>query len=256
MLKVGRAFQQIDALRGEINGFRESEPYRFRTDREGDWHVIRVNEVFREPPPEWGVIVGEIAHDLRSALDGLVWQLAKRDRGIESTTTEFPIYLKGPRSKRATRFPGRRGRVEGINSRHLAMLEAVQPYKRRHGFRRSHLWSLHELNNADKHRLLQVVAAVPLQVGMHVERAFFPRGGRLGGFDQIRRRGPLETNTQIARFRVSGKGVQVQMHPEITLDIEFSEGCDAVKNSPVVQRIYLMAEDVMKIVNIFVPELD
>jgi hypothetical protein len=46
-------------------------------------------QVLREPPPRISVVVGEIVHDLRSALDHLAWQLtlpAKR-----TNHTGFPI---------------------------------------------------------------------------------------------------------------------------------------------------------------------
>jgi hypothetical protein len=42
------------------------------TEEKSGWYVARV-KVMHDIDPMWGVILGEIAHDLKSALDGLVW---------------------------------------------------------------------------------------------------------------------------------------------------------------------------------------
>ena len=44
-----------------------------------------------EPPPMFGVRIGEIVHNLRAALDYLVFQLAILDSGSEQQGTQFPI---------------------------------------------------------------------------------------------------------------------------------------------------------------------
>ena len=42
----------------------------------------------------WGVLIGEILHNLRSALDHLIWQLVILETGAPPTTTKtaFPIF--------------------------------------------------------------------------------------------------------------------------------------------------------------------
>jgi 8-oxo-dGTP pyrophosphatase MutT (NUDIX family) len=50
----------------------------------------------RAPPPlDWGVEIGEIAHNLRSALDGLVYQLALPTTKAPAGNAQFPIFLGG-----------------------------------------------------------------------------------------------------------------------------------------------------------------
>jgi hypothetical protein len=45
--------------------------------------IVIYGEGIREPPvEEWGVIIGDVVHNLRSALDHLVWQLTLANGNI------------------------------------------------------------------------------------------------------------------------------------------------------------------------------
>jgi hypothetical protein len=91
-LKIARAKEQFDALRDEIAEFSQNNPYAatIRLDPEtGD-------EIFEATDPprfkrSWGVLVGEIAHNLRSALDWLVHELVTEASGEPHGKTAFPI---------------------------------------------------------------------------------------------------------------------------------------------------------------------
>jgi hypothetical protein len=125
-----------------------------------------------EPPSMFGVRVGEIAHNLRSALDYLVYQLARLDSGNFVSGTQFPIEesAKGfrSRSKRC---------LAGIDRPHIAAIETLQPYN-------SGQWArvLRDLSNQDKHRTLHIIGyaaseSVRVNVGGTEEE-----GRALGGF--------------------------------------------------------------------------
>jgi hypothetical protein len=68
----------------ERSAFLESNPYpNWVDDRtEPGWHCIYF-DFSPPPPPRFAVIVGEIAHDLRSALDHLAWREAVESVGLE-----------------------------------------------------------------------------------------------------------------------------------------------------------------------------
>jgi hypothetical protein len=42
---------------------------------------------------DFGIIVGDIAHNLRSSLDHLVWQLVLQNRRLPSRRNQFPIMV-------------------------------------------------------------------------------------------------------------------------------------------------------------------
>ncbi len=186
-LKVARAKSEIERLRLAEDAFRQNTKYHIvhtECDLQTRNNIYRVRVEGLPPSPEWGIYIGEIAHNLRSALDQLVYQLALLKTKTPASNSQFPIFLVG-RAKR--RKPGKRreliphfegmrlsdGRsmIRDLSRKHQAMIERLQPYHRSNramngphsanqsGARNSHLWWLHEINNADKHRLIQVVGA-------------------------------------------------------------------------------------------------
>lgn len=49
-----------------------------------------------------------------------------------------------------------------VRAEHAAVLEKIQPYQTpKEPGKINNLWALHELNNADKHRLIQVIGIAP-----------------------------------------------------------------------------------------------
>lgn len=108
--KVSRAEEHLADLRNRVQGFVNSGAYRIT--KEQDFYadeVVVYGEVVREPPmTDWGVVIGDIVHNLRSALDQLVWQLTlasgktppdpipRGKAGRNWRTIAFPIYLDAP----------------------------------------------------------------------------------------------------------------------------------------------------------------
>lgn len=89
-----------------------------------------------------GILVGEICYNLRSALDYLIFELAKLDSGSEQSNTQFPITdAKENFDKRVTTD------LKGINASHIAAIEKLQPYKGCNWTGR-----LRDFSNEDKHR--------------------------------------------------------------------------------------------------------
>jgi hypothetical protein len=68
------------------------------------------------------VLVGEICYNLRSALDYLVYGLARRDSGSIQKGTQFPIVDK------KEQFVGNQTkRLAGLNSTHVEAIARLQP---------------------------------------------------------------------------------------------------------------------------------
>ncbi len=78
MLKLRRAEHGLHTLGAEVAAFFETEPYDVREEFRSDERKFTYTVIIcREPPAQFGVIVGEIVHNLRSALDQAVWQLTR-----------------------------------------------------------------------------------------------------------------------------------------------------------------------------------
>jgi hypothetical protein len=106
------------------------------------------------------LVIGDCVHNLRSALDHLVLQLAalkKRTKDAERKTA-FPIHLDSAAFKKATKDNVR----PFISKEALAALEELQPYRvvvpgtDRPLGERSVLWVLSQLDIIDKHRVILV----------------------------------------------------------------------------------------------------
>ena len=78
------------------------------------------------PPLTFAVIVGDIAHNLRSALDHIAWQLALLTTQEPYEKTAFPIFVDT--SERTRREFNRL--TQSLPPETLRIIEAVQPYHR------------------------------------------------------------------------------------------------------------------------------
>lgn len=108
----------------------------------------QVSKVIRGQETHWEVripiLIGEIIYNLGSALDYLVFKLAKLDSGGEKEGTQFPIV------NAQKDWPSNVGRLlQGVNAAHVAAIERLQPYKGCDRARR-----LRGISNPDKHRHL------------------------------------------------------------------------------------------------------
>lgn len=82
----------------------------------------------------WSVEIGEIGHNLRSALDGISWELALLKTSHPYERTAFPIYLtcftKGGRPPCFWGQKPRDGRtlLQSVPDRYWTPIERFQPY--------------------------------------------------------------------------------------------------------------------------------
>ncbi len=143
------------------------------TDEEaGSEDEVGICFAIEDPPPGVALFAGDFAHNLRSALDHLAWQLVidngltptpartpdPRRRGRFLPVTEFPIWVE-------PRRPPRRGGAAplpticpGISAAAATIVQGEQPYITFPSDPdRQALGALRKLNNVDKHHDLSVV---------------------------------------------------------------------------------------------------
>lgn len=105
------------------------------------------------------VCVGDCIHNLRSALDHLVYAIAVHESGKNPPPDEnvlaFPLANKPGDFKKA------KNRIRTLSVGVQKAIEQLQPFNRSTNGKPSAFGVLAKLDDIDKHRLLQVVALVP-----------------------------------------------------------------------------------------------
>lgn len=149
--KVRRAKEHFKELEGKLGPNSADKAYSLLTEKHGESGEYLV-EITVHPwhEAEWSVIVGEIAHDLHSALDHIVCELIRINNPASSCSdSSFPIY-KDPLGAGE-----QREELRGVPDPARAIIEAHQPHTYVRGAPTLHpLWQLRVLSNRDKHREL------------------------------------------------------------------------------------------------------
>jgi hypothetical protein len=145
--KIERAVKHINQFDTEASRF-ERDAYTVRV--EPDIDAGRLNLVTRDmglgdPPVPLLLLAGEITYQLRSALDHIIYILAKQAR---ERKRGFPIFKEPNEYK--SQAPSM---IKGVSARAEAIIEGAQPFQSNPPDNYA-LWMLHELNNTDKHRVI------------------------------------------------------------------------------------------------------
>ncbi len=152
-LKYRRAKEHLYALNTAMRVFFDTNPNAVvhEYDSEESKNLFRFKK-FRDVPGEsWGLILGDVVHNARSALDYLAWRLAGSD--LADIKTQFPIHIAPDKFKDAA------WRLKLIHTDALAEIGKLQPYNGSNP-KRNALWLLQELDARDKHKLVTVIETV------------------------------------------------------------------------------------------------
>ncbi len=133
-LKIERAKHHLVELEAKISAYGDRKPYEIRRERErGAKHNRRFVLHFTEKPdPEIAIVMGDVIHNLRSALDHLAVAVAPRNRQSKAS---FPIFASDPwatnadggyvDAKARDRFEHA---VKDMPADAVAFLKELQPY--------------------------------------------------------------------------------------------------------------------------------
>jgi hypothetical protein len=259
-----RAQEHLGTLVAAIAGFlRDPETYSPVLEIKEQRRPVLVMEDMKEPPPEWGALIGDYAHNLRSALDHLAFQLtiANSSGAISKERIKgsaFPILVKSKDFWHAHSKGSKIGqpvwgsglhKLLGVSDTAKAIIEGLQPYHRRKYPGTRTLWELEELWNGDKHRLF------PLMYPSFDLLDWSIRGNLpfvLKGFEPIP--GRLKKGAVIARWEyIAGlQPIKVQVDCHILADIAFGKGRLVpypVRGLPLIETLYgelrFIAEEVI-----------
>ena|GEM_PF-2170485 len=196
--KIEWAAKHFEVLDGEGRTWEESHPYRLwgHLNRETLKYVGGL-AVEPKPPRELSLVLGDYVHNLRSALDHLVWQLVIANRQVPGKRNKFPIA--------ATKAEWRDqvengGWLKGVHPDAVAIIKRLQPCSGK-GPPSDHLLAgLNILDISDKHHVLATGAlGIPSPFIKQDEWGF--RGCRgTGALASITLRWPLSVIEDNAEF--------------------------------------------------------
>jgi hypothetical protein len=114
------------------------------------------------PAVDLGMVLGDAVHNLRSALDHLVWRLVHaNDPSSAGKNTSFPAF-RDPGSRTAAEVRSLVERcAKGASKPVREELASLEPFE---GGRHELLWALNYLDIVDKHRVLLTAAGAVRQV--------------------------------------------------------------------------------------------
>ncbi len=209
-----------------VNAFREAQHDAIRWKPDPD----RPDEIQFDAterfsiPLVFAILIGEICYNLRGALDYLVYELAFLDSGKIVEGTQFIIEDK----QKVFAFR-QKERLNGLNSTHIAAIEALQPY-------RGCDWTkaLRDISNPDKHRRLTFNQGVfDLQVFANADRLrFLNLPGRISS----------------AKHPITGQ--KMHMQTNLMLEIQLSDG------TPVIETLKKIQAEVARTLDAFKPDFE
>jgi hypothetical protein len=160
--KIGRARKHADDLEAEVWAFWNTEPCEIEMmdgtlAERSFYRVRRISSL----PSNIPLIAGDAAHNIRSALDHFAWAaVSPEERGIH---TYFPVW----NSTDGYAYDKLKKRVESqMRGASSELIEAIAKPEARETGGDSLLWTVHELDRVDKHRLLLSTAVALTGIGL------------------------------------------------------------------------------------------
>ena len=149
LVRIRRAELFLVELEGVLAEFEKTlfDGIEFRPEESAEGFTMQFSDLASPHTnllPDASAIVGDAVNSLRSALDYLVYELAKHNEGKEVRNTQFVIAssIREFESQKKTR-------LKGLTERQVEMIRNVQPFQ---GVAWTEL--LRDISNPDKHRHL------------------------------------------------------------------------------------------------------
>ena len=249
--KLARARRHLDEIRAAIAAFFATQPYEIMREEEtstGDL-VYRLR-IHQEVPGDWSLIVGDVLHNMRSALDHLAWRLVELNNNTPGRHTQFVICADQAAFQRAAP-----NNLRGVSQTAMTFIENLRPYRGGDDL----LWQLNELDSTDKHRLLLVTggafrsldlawkftapgqpdAAITLPLALRPADRLFP----------------LRHGVEIFRVMKAARQSRdpafpiTEEEPKFTFDIGFADGV-VMTGEPVVEKLEEMHTHIEEILRL------
>jgi hypothetical protein len=230
LAKMDRAWLHLRDLNHEVGTFKRAKAYDLVLDfdPETEETIARIKMLRTPRNPQWGLLIGDVVHNLRSALDHLVWQLVLLNDAKPIRDNQFPIYSveKDYWERPKDRSESNRDRtLKGVRIEHRTPIDEAQPYNGGVGSpdpARNFLALLSWLSNSDKHKVVHTafLANRPLS------SASFHITGTPGDTHMVvkSRSGPMEDGAEFVRFKPATPQTHMHVHGSIRLAIGIGDG--------------------------------
>ena len=248
--RIARAKEHLASLKAEIDAFcrRNAHEVRHEIDPETAEKIV-VYYAREHIPVTWSILIGEIAHNLRSSLDQAVYDLTIRESGHPVEFSEFPIFTDRDRFKNTGKGGGLY-KIRGVPPKTREAIERVQPFNVRSDGKESLTWLLQELSIIDKHRTIHLCRRKTTGMEMRAVRDITFTGNA----DLFRLPiGKLEDRAILARWKpANGIDDEVYMEATIAFEIAFDDATiSTIAGHPVIticEGIITSVERVMELI--------
>lgn len=157
--KLDRAKELLDGLDAEVLAWMDLKPYTCFPYISPNYRRASIIVKAHHDPPivRWSLIVADIIHNIRCALDHAFWAILLNEFGgkapAKADKLSFPIWDAAPTSNQKRTF-------EPIGLKLFTAIESVQPYHHPFPDLPVHpLDIIRDIDNANKHKLLFTVMA-------------------------------------------------------------------------------------------------
>jgi hypothetical protein len=157
LAKIDRACEHTQAIKNEIRAWGDRQPYFITRDVNANSTVYRlIANIGIEPPlQKWTLMVGDAIHNLRSALDHLIYAVAVYEASGQNPPPD-ENRLSFPICDSPEKFRDSSGKIKSLSAGIRTAIETCQPYNRRHPDLPPLLSILAVSDNTDKHKMLRL----------------------------------------------------------------------------------------------------
>ena len=214
-LKLGRAWRHFNEADGLLADYKNPEPYEIRREENPDTGLSFWITLTKKPPDDISLAAGDCIHNLRSALDHIIYELSCHTAGQHVADTAFPI-LVSPRNWKS--ISGQQ--LHAVPRPALKRIEVLQPFQGLDAkyWTRERLLHVHQLDIADKHRNLNLAVANVPDIGV----AYGHDGPQLKVIHVHRGRLTEGQETLLLRFDPS-VDARAKVQPYTFLDVVFAD---------------------------------
>lgn len=209
-LKLARADMQAKSLADSISAWASKNPISAQCElRESRLGCQLILENFTTPSmaDDWGLLVGECVHNLRSSLDNLAFALAR----LRYDPPERPSRIAFPVFELRADFEARgRSSVDQLPDEAAALIQLIQPFQRDGSAERGApdldaLVHLQLLSNTDKHRVPPIVLIAPTNIAHSIQVEFESEEDAAANVppDTTVWAGPLEPGVVLLEYRTN-----------------------------------------------------
>ena len=152
--KIERAREGIQSLDADISAYCEFQRRQVMFDysQPKEHFIEHFIGSHSTVPISYSIRIGEIAYNLRSALDHLIWQLVRANGKQPTHNNEFPIFSSESEFKKRVNH-----KLEWVDEEKRKLIHDFQPFSDV-GEVGKNLFMINKIGNIDKHRQLNVIA--------------------------------------------------------------------------------------------------